>query len=140
MKTKKLILLLTILFLFFLFSCEKEETNLPISTSGFISTGTWIGDYWPTEEWRTCTPEEVGMDSEKLKAEFGEKIVFWGGGSDTQQVLPGGTKEEIQKHVNEQIKTFSPGGGFVFAQVHNIQADVPAANIVSMMDEAKKFR
>jgi uroporphyrinogen decarboxylase len=81
-----------------------------------------------------------GMDSEKLKAEFGEKIVFWGGGSDTQQVLPGGTKEEIQKHVNEQIKTFSPGGGFVFAQVHNIQADVPAANIVSMMDEAKKFR
>jgi CubicO group peptidase (beta-lactamase class C family) len=65
-KTKKLILLLTILFLFFLFSCEKEETNLPISTSGFISTGTWIGDYWPTEEWRTCTPEEVGMDSEKL--------------------------------------------------------------------------
>jgi uroporphyrinogen decarboxylase len=60
--------------------------------------------------------------------------VFWGGGCDTQDVLPNGTPETVKRHVMEQVKTFSPGGGFVFQQVHNILANVPPENVVAMLD------
>jgi uroporphyrinogen decarboxylase len=74
-----------------------------------------------------------GMDPKTLKADFGDRITFWGGGCDTQQVLPLTGPEEITKHVQELCSIFSPGGGFVFQQVHNILANVPPENIQAMM-------
>lgn len=80
------------------------------------------------------------MDPRNLKAEFGDQITFWGGGCDTQQVLPNASPEQIKKHVSEQAEIFAPGGGFVFNQIHNIQADVPPENIVAMFDAALAFQ
>lgn len=76
------------------------------------------------------------MEPARLKAEFGDKIVFWGGGCDTQSVLAKATPEEVRAHVEERLRLFAPGGGYVFNQVHNIQADVPAENILAMFDAA----
>ena len=73
-----------------------------------------------------------GMDAERLKQDFGKDMVFWGGGCDTRDVLPHGTPEQVTRHVKEQVAILSPGGGFIFQQVHNIQADVPPENIVAM--------
>jgi uroporphyrinogen decarboxylase len=84
----------------------------------------------------TCT----GMDSKELKADFGDQLTFWGGGCDTQQMLPHGTPDEIRSHVKRQFEIFMPGGGFVFQQVHNIQADVPPENIIAMFDAAIECR
>jgi uroporphyrinogen decarboxylase len=82
----------------------------------------------------------ANMDPRKLKEEFGDQITFWGGGCDTQRVLPNASPEEIAEHVKERIEVFAPGGGFVFNQVHNIQADVPPENIVAMFDTARGFQ
>lgn len=81
-----------------------------------------------------------GMDPARLKKEFGSKITLWGGGCDTQDVLPRATPEEIDAHVKERIRTFAPGGGFVFTQIHNVQADVPPENILAMFNAVKKYR
>jgi uroporphyrinogen decarboxylase len=75
-----------------------------------------------------------GMDARKLKAEFGKDVVFWGGGCNTQKVLPYGTPATVKRHVKEQTAVLSRGGGFVFQQVHNIMANVPPENIVAMFD------
>lgn len=74
-----------------------------------------------------------GMDPERLKKEFGERITFWGGGCDTQQVLPLSSPGEVAAHVREITSILAPGGGFVFQQVHNILANVPPENVVAMM-------
>jgi uroporphyrinogen decarboxylase len=79
------------------------------------------------------------MDAERLKREFGQDIVFWGGGADTQHVLPSATPDEVRQHVRESLEVFAPGGGYVFCQVHNIQADVPPENVVTMFDAALEF-
>jgi uroporphyrinogen decarboxylase len=79
------------------------------------------------------------MDSRKLKAEFGKDIIFWGGGCDTQTVLPRGTVKDVREEVKRRIDDFAPGGGFVFTQVHNIQPGVPPENIVVMFDAAMEF-
>ena len=76
------------------------------------------------------------MDSRKLKREFGERITFWGGGCDTQRVLPFGTVEEVIDEAKQRIRDLAPGGGFVFAPVHNIQYDVTAEKIVALYDTA----
>jgi hypothetical protein len=81
----------------------------------------------------------ANMDPVRLKAEFGDRIVFWGGGADTQTVLPTATPEQVRAHVRERLAAFAPGGGYVFNQVHNIQADVPAANILAMFDAAHEY-
>ena len=78
-----------------------------------------------------------GMNVEELKAEYGKDLVFWGGGCDTQRVLPLDTPEDIQNHVRAQVKTLKQGGGFVFQQVHNILANVPPENIVAMFETVK---
>jgi len=74
-----------------------------------------------------------------LKADFGDRLCFWGGGCDTQSVLPHATPEEVRAHVLERLEIFAPGGGFVFQQVHNITADVPPENIVAMFDAVAEF-
>ncbi|MGA2657996.1 MAG: uroporphyrinogen decarboxylase family protein [Verrucomicrobiota bacterium] len=75
-----------------------------------------------------------GMEAEGLKADFGGRLTFWGGGCDTREVLIHGTPAQVRDHVRRQVETWRPGGGFVFQQVHNILADVPPANIVAMYD------
>ena len=81
-----------------------------------------------------------GMDAKLLKDKYGSKVTFWGGGVDTQKTLPFGTREEVTRQVNERIKIFSKGGGFVFNAIHNIQEKTPVENIASMIDVVKKFR
>jgi uroporphyrinogen decarboxylase len=80
-----------------------------------------------------------GMDTKTLKAEYGKDIVFWGGGVDTQRVLPFGKPEEVVDEVKRRIDDLAPGGGFVFAMVHNIQALVPPKNIVAAFDTALTY-
>jgi uroporphyrinogen decarboxylase len=79
------------------------------------------------------------MDPKELKREFGRDLTFWGGGCDTQKVLPFGTTEEVQEEVKRRISEFAPGGGFVFNPVHTIQPKVPAENIIRMFDTVKKY-
>ena len=79
------------------------------------------------------------MDPQRLMKDFGGRIVFWGGGCDTQQALPLATPQQIREHVRENISIFNVNGGFVFTQVHNIQADVPAENIEAMLQAAYEF-
>jgi len=81
----------------------------------------------------------VGMDPEHLKATYGDRITFWGGGVDTQQVLPFGTPEEVRKQVLERCRIFSRNGGFVFNTIHNIQARTPVKNIVAMLEAVHEF-
>lgn len=81
----------------------------------------------------------AGMEPAELKAQFGEKLCFWGGGVDSQRVLPRATPEEIRRQVRGNVELFKPGGGYVFNNVHNIQADVPAENIVAMFDAAYEY-
>lgn len=78
-----------------------------------------------------------GMEAGGLKRDFGQDLVFWGGGCDTQHILPNATAEEVARHVQEQVAALKPGGGFVFQQVHNILANVPPENIVAMYDAVK---
>jgi uroporphyrinogen decarboxylase len=78
-----------------------------------------------------------GMDPARLKHEFGERLCFWGGGCDTQQVLPFGTPEEVYAHTRRNVGILKPGGGFVFCQVHNIQAHVPPENVVAMFEAVR---
>jgi uroporphyrinogen decarboxylase len=75
-----------------------------------------------------------GMDAAELKAEFGTDLTFWGGGCDTRDLLPNAMPRQVAEHVREQVKILSPGGGFVFQQVHNILANVPPGNITAMFD------
>jgi uroporphyrinogen-III decarboxylase len=81
----------------------------------------------------------ANMDPARLKREFGRKIVFWGGGCDTQSVLGGATPQEVREHVRERLAIFAPGGGYVFNQVHNIQRNVPAENVFAMLDAAWEY-
>jgi len=77
-------------------------------------------------------------DTAALKAKFGERITFWGG-IDTQHVLPRGSVDEVRSEVRQRIRDLGPGGGFVVAAVHNIQADVPPQNIVAMAEAVQEF-
>ena len=79
------------------------------------------------------------MDPVRLKADFGDRIVFWGGGVDTQRTLPFGTPKEVRTEVTARLKAFSPNGGFVFNTIHNIQARTPVANIIAMVDAIRDF-
>jgi len=80
-----------------------------------------------------------GMDTQKLKQEYGKDITFWGGGVDTQRVLPFGTPQQVADEVRRRIDDLAPGGGFVFAAVHNIQAFVLPQNIVAAFDTALEY-
>lgn len=79
-----------------------------------------------------------GMDTEKMKKEFGKRIVSWGG-IDTQNVLSSGTVEDVYKEVKLRINHLAKGGGYVIAPVHNIQSDIPPQNIVAMYEAGYKY-
>ncbi|MEW6231284.1 MAG: uroporphyrinogen decarboxylase family protein [Chloroflexota bacterium] len=80
------------------------------------------------------------MEPERLKKEFGSDLTFWGGGGDTQWVLPHGSIQEVREDVCQRMAVFAPGGGFVFGQVHNIQPDVPPENVMALFDAAIEHR
>jgi uroporphyrinogen decarboxylase len=87
-------------------------------------------------------PVQIGladMEPERLKREFGNRIVFWGGGVDAQHILPFASPEVVRDNVRANIAAFMPGGGYVFNNVHNIQYGVPPANIVALFDAAYEF-
>ena len=80
-----------------------------------------------------------GMDARTIKEAYGDQLVFWGGGVDTQQTLPFGTPEQVRKQVWERCEIFSKNGGFVFNTVHNIQAKTPVENVVAMYETFQEF-
>ena len=79
------------------------------------------------------------MEPAHLKKQYGDRIVFWGGGVDTQHMLAFGTPQEVEKEVLYNCEIFSKNGGFVFNTVHNIQANVPVENILAMFNAFRKF-
>ncbi|MGI6175117.1 MAG: uroporphyrinogen decarboxylase family protein [Christensenellales bacterium] len=81
----------------------------------------------------------AGMDPQHLKDTYGKDIVFWGGGIDTQQVLPFGTPREVREQVLERLSIFSVGGGYVFNAIHNVQPLTPMENLIAMLDAFKEF-
>jgi len=78
------------------------------------------------------------MEPERFKADFGDRLVFHGG-FDTQRVLPFGTVEEIEAEVSRVMQALKPGGGYIFSAAHNIQSDVPAANVLAMFRAARRL-
>ncbi|MFA5043342.1 MAG: uroporphyrinogen decarboxylase family protein [Kiritimatiellia bacterium] len=81
----------------------------------------------------------TGMEPEALKDQYGDRITFWGGGVDTQWVLPFGTPAEVRRQVHERLRCFAPGGGFVFDAIHNIQAGTPLANVQALYKALNEF-
>lgn len=108
-------------------SCGAVETFM----DGFIRAGFDI-----------INPVQInaaGMDPLKLKQKYGRDLVFWGGGIDTQQMLPFGKPEEVREQVLRTCEIFNKDGGFVFNTVHNMQANVPVENVVAMLEAIQEF-
>ena len=80
------------------------------------------------------------MDPKRLKAEFGDRIVFWGGGIDTQKTLPFGTPDQVRAEVRERMRAFGPGGGFVFNTIHNVQSGVAPENLLALYQAVNEYR
>jgi uroporphyrinogen-III decarboxylase len=109
----------------FFHSCGAVEPLL----EGFIEAGVDILN--PVQ----CSA--AGMDAATLKAKYGDRLVFWGGGVDTQKTLPFGTADEVRAEVRERVRIFGEGGGFVFNTVHNIQSRTPTENVLAMYEEVR---
>ena len=80
------------------------------------------------------------MDPAALKEKYGDRITFWGGGIDTQKVLPQETPGDVRKNVEERMRIFGPGGGFVFNSIHNVQAGIPVENLVALYEAVRDYR
>jgi uroporphyrinogen decarboxylase len=81
----------------------------------------------------------ASMSPVELKSRFGRSLVFWGGGCDSQRVLPRGTPSEVAAEVRRSLDAFKPGGGYVFSGIHNIQGEVPPENIVALFEAAFEY-
>ena len=82
----------------------------------------------------------AGMDSAELKREYGKDLTFWGGGVDTQRAFDAShTPQEVREDVKRRLHDLMPGGGFVFATVHNIQGNVPPENIMAMWETLQEY-
>ncbi len=118
---------------------ERTKAKVYIHSCGDVS--------WAISDFIDCgidilNPVQVGasnMDSKVLKKKFGDKITFWGGGCDTN-VLTAGNPKQVVEEVKRRIHDFAPGGGFIFASIHNIQANVKAENIAAMYETATDYR
>ena len=111
----------------FFHSCGSVRDLLP----DFIETGVDI-----------LNPVHVtaaGMEPAALKRDFGDALVFWGGGVDTQGILPHGTPEQVRDDVRRNVEALAPGGGYVFNTIHNIQADVPPENMMAMWEAVQEL-
>ena len=82
----------------------------------------------------------AGMDREWMKKSFGDRVVFWGGGINTQNTFPFGTAEEVRREARECLDIYAPGGGFVVNPIHNVQADVPVENILALYETGRDYR
>ena len=81
----------------------------------------------------------AGMgDTRWLKKEFGDHVSFWGA-IDTQNTLPFGGPEDVRQEVRRRIADLAPGGGYVLASVHTLQAEVPPENIRAMFEAAREY-
>lgn len=112
----------------FIHSCGSVTALLP----GFVESGFDI-----------LNPVQLSaanMDGRMLKERFGARVTFWGGGVDTQRTLPFGTPDEVRQEVRERMRVLGPGGGFVFNTIHNVQASVPAENLVALYDAVREYR
>ena len=121
-----------------LYDFIKSKTDAPILLHSCGSVRDLIDDFIEIGV-DALNPVQVaarGMDSKELKSVFGHRISFWGGGCDTQRVLPFGSVEEVRREVMRRIADLSPGGGFVFSPVHNIQYDVSPEKICALYDAA----
>jgi len=78
-----------------------------------------------------------GMEATRLKREFGDRLAFWGGVCDCQHTLPFGAPEDVAREAEQNVRAFAPGGGYICAPVHNIQAGVPAKNILALFEVAR---
>jgi uroporphyrinogen decarboxylase len=81
----------------------------------------------------------VNMDPASLKKEFGDRLVFWGGGIDSQHILPFASPDIIREEVRKNMGHFKSGGGYVFNSVHNLQYGIPPENIAALFDAAYEF-
>ncbi len=109
-------------------SCGAVESFMPL----FIDSGFDI-----------INPVQInaaGMDPVLLKEKYGEKLVFWGGGADTQKILPFASPTEVKDHVRRECEILSKNGGFVFNTVHNIQANVPVENVLAMVEVLRELK
>jgi uroporphyrinogen decarboxylase len=79
------------------------------------------------------------MAPQELKQKFGDVLTFWGGGIDTQHILPFATPDQIREHVRKNIEIFKPGGGYVFNNVHNIQPGIPPENVIALFEAANDY-
>ena len=123
----------------FRFAKSRCDAYLLLHTDGAISP--FIPDFieMGVDILNPVQVSAVGMDTKELKKEFGRDITFWGGGCDSQSILPFGTPEEVADEVKRRIDDLAPGGGFVFGPVHNVQTGVPPENIVAMFKTAREY-
>jgi len=119
----------------------KEKSGKPILLHSCGSIYELIGDLIEigVDALNPIQVSAENMDTKKLKTEFGKDIIFWGGGCDTQNVLAQKTPEQVKQEVARRVEDLAPGGGFVFCQVHNIQADVPVENIIAMYEKLREL-
>ena len=119
----------------------KQKTRLPLLLHSCGSVSTFIPDFIEIGV-DILNPVQYSadkMDLAFLKREFGKDICFWGGGIDTQKILPFGTPQQVSDEVKRCIDTLAPGGGFVFASVHNITDGVPLENILAAMNTVRSY-
>ena len=83
--------------------------------------------------------QATGMDAEVIKAKFGDRLTFWGGGVNTQETLPFGTPEDVRKEVRSRCEILGKNGGFVFNSIHNVQALTPVENLVAMIETVNAY-
>ena len=110
----------------FLHSCGSIEPLIPILIEAGIDV---------------LNPVQISannMNPQNLVDKYGGKIVFWGGGCDTQHVLGVATPAKVAENVRESVGIFKRTSGYVFNQVHNIMGDVPPENIIAMLETAYK--
>lgn len=119
----------------------KDKTGLPLLLHSCGSVSTFIPDFieMGVDILNPVQYSADKMDLAFLKREFGKDICFWGGGVDTQKILPFGTPEEVSDEVKRCIDMLAPGGGFVFAAVHNITNGVPLENILAAFRTAQSY-
>jgi uroporphyrinogen decarboxylase len=124
-----------------LFTFIKEQAAVKIFLHSCGAVRPLIGDFIDAgiDILNPVQLSAAGMDLYELKAEFGRDLVFWGGGVDTQGVLGTGTPEGVREDVRRNIEALAPGGGFVFAAVHDIQANVPPENVMAMWQAWSDF-
>lgn len=124
-----------------LFDAIKSYTGAKLLLHSDGAVAPFIGDFIDVgvDALNPVQVSAAGMgDTKWLKDQFGEHISFWGA-IDTHHVLPFGTPDEVREEVRRRIEDLAPGGGYIVASVHNIQAEVPPENISAMFEAAREY-